>query len=1407
MRALLGVSRNSLNVVSILLGLVIGAAWLCILHSYASLTPEERAKLRYEELIAEEVLTVGELADVWADEAWTYIQVAIPGATCWTQTKGALPFDPSGFPKDFLDNLIGYYVGESNVPVYEVTIYQDRLNRDICFLNSDDKPIYVIECPYGDYCADDAYALERYPDLYEGGYTTNEIEEIIAHLDPARVLLRVQLIPSDYLYAYLLDEAKGESGGGESEGGEKSGGGTNDFWIAIDGPAQGVSNGVELVVHLLAGFTNQIDIFTFDAETNNMFDGINSDSWVLSVTNQDVTGTNEFRWANEDIEDVWSRFYVAGSSWDQDGDGLASAREIFLHRTDPGLWDTDEDGFSDGDEINTYGTDPLDKYSVPAPEMLSVSDKYLVDESTNPVVLKSVNIGAWLQWEQFMVMFEPFVWTNEWGKIYGLENVDANADDEIDEATAREMLIANVDHSVVLLATNADATSGVEPDHAFAEWLCDTNVWFIGAFGQTNWISFTRDFGDGVSNLAVGCAVPDYAAGQTLHVRLDSPTGTEIGALTTHVTSVDLDYWDEWCAFSEQYITLSANLSGTQTVYFVGSSSVGDMVNLYRFRFFNNATNTEDLFTTFRNSYITTNDLDKIRELGYNCVRLPFFHTLLEDDRNPYVYKQSGWDLLDTFLAECRKRRLWVILDLHSTPGGQDYYQASGFRDPFRNRLWHSEYYQDRTAALWVEIAGRYATNPVVAGYDLFNEPVPYTKGTWTSAQAFSNNIVPMLERLYTAIRSNDASHVLFMESNLMYTNMWSSKDYMWWPSPSAKGWTNVCYEFHVYDRTVYGRTGSDEDSYFTTQKEICDTMIRSFTELRETRNVPVYVGEYAPWNEQNFDYWTRQLQANDFHWGHWNYRSWGWDNPSKPEEGKTLWGLDYRSKDATNEVPDLLNDDLETLAGKIALYNWDNYTDNEPLQDVVGHHASEPELSKGKCEFYLNTFSGQNVQSLMDPHAWPWRKVSAVGPADRFRVQGGRARVYLDTSSLVMRPRSRDEADARFEVDDSVGCHFSVCVNRFSIQTQGSGPEAAVNLCLVRDSISSVVSNYDTRGVIARLVYDDNSSSVDLYLYAKNGGTDSLGTEKAHVGPISFVTNGVLELFVNSTTATLAYAGASYTSVLHGLNLEDWPYGAAGVVEAARAGGGTAEYAELDDFRAWRDDAYMDSAFVEAFTNYPAGVEVRAETEYLSVEDYWAPSRKTGSFVTNDAMFWIPKECAIGQKYGTWMSLRRDYQNPVRLSLTATNVVEVRASYSSFTATGGIAKICIMPEPLPTEIYNEYEGQAVYLELERPTNALKFLVRRHEGTSARQDLQTNYVSFVPGRPVSLQVSTNLLKVYYGSSLVISTNHGLTTITNTYANGAHPHYEVQNNWNTTNDYVLIGGLVCRPLADFTPAED
>ena len=103
-----------------------------------------------------------------------------------------------------------------------------------------------------------------------------------------------------------------------------------------------------------------------------------------------------------------------------------------------------------------------------------------------------------------------------------------------------------------------------------------------------------------------------------------------------------------------------------------------------------------------------------------NVVRFNLNYRVFEDDAQPFVYRQDGWQWLDRNLNWARQAGVRVILDLHSPQGGADVGASASGTD-----LWTDDTNQQRLVALWKEIATRYRDSTWVAAYDLLNEPDP----------------------------------------------------------------------------------------------------------------------------------------------------------------------------------------------------------------------------------------------------------------------------------------------------------------------------------------------------------------------------------------------------------------------------------------------------------------------------------------------------------------------------------------------------------------------------------------------------------------------------------------------------------------------------------------------------------
>lgn len=180
----------------------------------------------------------------------------------------------------------------------------------------------------------------------------------------------------------------------------------------------------------------------------------------------------------------------------------------------------------------------------------------------------------------------------------------------------------------------------------------------------------------------------------------------------------------------------------------------------------------------------------ELSEMGFNSVRFYLNYGLFEDDRNPYKYKESGFEWLDKNIAWAKKYGIGLVLNMHYPQGG---YQSQGKG----NALWDDVENQNRLVALWKEIARRYADEPTIWGYGLINEPVVTSQGSQEETVEFYRDII---QRHVDEIRqvSNQAIFVericaISYDGNPDWGAL-SFEDSM----PLVEG-ENIVYEFHNY--------------------------------------------------------------------------------------------------------------------------------------------------------------------------------------------------------------------------------------------------------------------------------------------------------------------------------------------------------------------------------------------------------------------------------------------------------------------------------------------------------------------------------------------------------------------------------------------------------------------------------
>jgi endoglucanase len=246
----------------------------------------------------------------------------------------------------------------------------------------------------------------------------------------------------------------------------------------------------------------------------------------------------------------------------------------------------------------------------------------------------------------------------------------------------------------------------------------------------------------------------------------------------------------------------------------------------------------------YRELYVTRADIEQLAAWGFNSVRLPLRYKLLYDV-NTGQYLESGFALIDSLIEWCRDNHMYVILDMHCAPGGQNGGNISD--SDGTARLWTVQANKDLTAAIWRTIAAIYKDEPVVGGYDLLNEPV--------LPEGYSNGVLrAFYVQLINAIRPIDSNHLIFIEGN------WYATDFNLLTPPFD---SNMAYSFHKY----WSSTSVSS--------------ISSYLSMREQYTVPLWMGESGENSNPWFYEMIRVYENNNIGWAWWTHKK--FDNITNP--------------------------------------------------------------------------------------------------------------------------------------------------------------------------------------------------------------------------------------------------------------------------------------------------------------------------------------------------------------------------------------------------------------------------------------------------------------------------------------------------------------------------------------------
>ena len=294
----------------------------------------------------------------------------------------------------------------------------------------------------------------------------------------------------------------------------------------------------------------------------------------------------------------------------------------------------------------------------------------------------------------------------------------------------------------------------------------------------------------------------------------------------------------------------------------------------------------ENFWDLYRENYVAQADIDQIADWGFNHIRVPFHYKQFYDSTGTET--PMGYAIIDELITWCEPYNMYIILDMHCAPGGQNGGPISD--SDGTARLWLEESNKELTIQIWKEIATYYSNNTLIGGYDLINEPV---LPGGVSLEEFKQLYVDITN----AIREVDTNHLLFIEGN------WYGTDFAGLTPPWDE---NMSYSFHKY----WGQTDL--------------STIQSYINMRNNYGVPLWMGESG----ENSNHWYYEvfklLEENNIGWNFWTHKK--VDKITSPFSAyvspQYQIVIDYLSGNSSQPDPNIAGMGLTSFANSLKIEN-----------------------------------------------------------------------------------------------------------------------------------------------------------------------------------------------------------------------------------------------------------------------------------------------------------------------------------------------------------------------------------------------------------------------------------------------------------------------------------------------------
>ena len=166
----------------------------------------------------------------------------------------------------------------------------------------------------------------------------------------------------------------------------------------------------------------------------------------------------------------------------------------------------------------------------------------------------------------------------------------------------------------------------------------------------------------------------------------------------------------------------------------------------------------DSFWDRWEENHLREEDIALMAEMGFNCVRVVLNANALLDEEPGIHFNERAFTRLEHVIDWCEKYRLYAILDMHGVVGGNNGATGDSLFCEYPSIFLDVES-KERQIILWEELARRFGSRWILAGYDLINEPV---------SSPVQHEYIPLLEQYYDQriqrIREIDKEHIFFLE-------------------------------------------------------------------------------------------------------------------------------------------------------------------------------------------------------------------------------------------------------------------------------------------------------------------------------------------------------------------------------------------------------------------------------------------------------------------------------------------------------------------------------------------------------------------------------------------------------------------------------------------------------------------